>query len=382
MPAEPETAAPKKLAPRGPTFGQQVSSFLLYLLELFLPAILAGGIVAWLFTNYRLWALGRMLSQVLFVLAVVLLTFMLAVVLDMFTAGMRASQRLLGGGPRLRMVKFALGGVIVPLALAISALVVILPTGGTALAAFISAVQGPVQVAPPDVVGDSTLQAENLSLKLTGIEVLTRLNSTEALTQLVRLLKEDRSLLSSATGARALAKAIASYGIQVRDPLLALFQEYSAGASSTSSALPDDLYGRYFSESFDSLEAEVTSSDPARLDQVKAAQAQLQAALENIHAASLASAPGDPRLDFILQTFLAMNVSQDADLLAFAKRTAADARFSNGVRGDALLLVGKLGWQADMDGLYPYLKNSDDVIRIRAMQAISAILAKNTPAPK
>ena len=79
---------------------------------------------------------------------------------------------------------------------------------------------------------------------------------------------------------------------------------------------------------------------------------------------------------FVLQTFLQMGVTHDAELLAFARQTAADATWSEAVRGQALLLLAKLGGKDDLDGLFAYLEDRSPLVQARAMQAIALLHAK------
>ncbi len=106
---------------------------------------------------------------------------------------------------------------------------------------------------------------------------------------------------------------------------------------------------------------------------IQAAQAQLKTTLADVRYTPLNTGGSDPRLDFVLQVFLAMDLKQDADLLNFARATAVDPRYSGQVRGDALLLVAKLGEQKDLELLYAQLKSSDELVLTRALQAISSL---------
>lgn len=364
----------------GPSFGQNLSSLALFLVELVLPALVSAGIIAWLFTYYRVWAWGEVLGLVLFVLAVALLSFMVTVGLDTLTAGWRSAHKVVVSGPRARLLKFALGGLLLPIAAAIAINLIAMPSGGTLLSNFVALVKPPVQVTPPDEVARAVQSAEDPAVKRTGIEVLARFQSPEALNQLLRLAREDEAALRDAPTSRALSQAVAGYGIEARDPLLALFN--SVDPAEAGGSLPDDLYGRYFDAAFAGLQAEVQSMSPEQSARVDAARAGLKAALEDLQSASSASAQGNPRPLFVLQTFQAMGISQEPDVLAFALKVAADPRFSSAVRAEALLLVGKLGGQNELPGLYAYLNNPDPLLQTRALQAVSAILSKGAPPPK
>jgi hypothetical protein len=281
--------------------------------------------------------------------------------------------------PRTRVVKLALGGILLPLLLFGAVNVVYHPTAGTVMNYLIAAAVPPVKLTPPDEVGAIALQSENPSTKLLSIQVLAGFHSPEGLNQLVRLVNEDKAALADPGTSGALTKAIAGYGITARDPLLAAFKSIDPQQAGSASGVSGDLYSRYFAQSFDSLTNEINQSTPdqaardAELAKVQAAQAQLKTALDGVPFQPAETAGSDPRLDFVMQTFLAMDLKQDTDLLTFARNTAADSRYTSQVRGDALLLIGKLGEQKDLDLLYTYLKSSDELLLTRALQAIGAL---------
>jgi hypothetical protein len=79
---------------------------------------------------------------------------------------------------------------------------------------------------------------------------------------------------------------------------------------------------------------------------------------------------------FIMQTFLQMGLTEDADLLAFARQTAADEEWSEAVRGQALQLTAKLGGKDDLDGLYSYLDNPSPLLQARALGAIAVLQSR------
>ncbi len=383
--AKPAAEPVKKIAPpkAKPTAGGVITALGIMLLEIILPALAAGGVLLWLFGGYNLWQIGRTTALVIFAIAMVVIAFMMAIGLDTLTAPFRGSKRMkpirFARDPRTRVVKLALGGILLPLLLFGAANVVYHPTHGTVMNYLIAAAVPPVKLTPPDEVGAIALKSENPSTKLLSIQVLAGFHSTEALNQLVRLANEDTGAVTDPGVSGALAKAIAGYGITARDPLLASFKNIDPQQPGSASGVSGDLYDRYFSQSFASLQNEINQSTAdqaardAELAQVQAAEAQLKNALDNVKFQPSEAAGGDPRLDFIMQTFLAMDVKQDADLLTFARNTAADMRYSSQVRGDALLLVGKLGEQKDLDLMYSYLKSSDELLLTRALQAISAL---------
>jgi hypothetical protein len=201
---------------------------------------------------------------------------------------------------------------------------------------------------------------------------------------LIQIASDDKDALANPATNSALAKAIGSYGLQAKPALLKFFGGIDPTRLSKAPGINSGLYERYFTGAFESLQADsvIENSDPAvreaRLARVQAAQAQLKSALDDLDAgsANTASASYDPRLDFVLQSILAMDITSDKDMLAFAKSTADDTRFSSQIRGDALLVIAKFGDKNDLDGLFLYLKGGDDLLQARALKAIANLQDK------
>jgi hypothetical protein len=370
----------------GPAKGGFLPSLGLLILEIILPAVLSGVALWLLFRNFDLWHLNRTLSLVLFALALVVMSSMFGIFLDTVTSKKRKGYRKrgvkLGTGEFTRVVKLALGGVLLPLALFTAAVLVKIPIGGTAMDLFILTSQPPGQNTPAERIASLVIQANNSSTIAIGIQTLAGLHSPEGLGQLVRVLNEGSEFLRNAWLFQSLSKAIASYGIQAKAPLIDAFKKVNPSSRSKSTGLGDDLFARCFAGSFESLRNEVKSQIPdptdqeAQLAQVDAAEAQLRKTLTDIRAQPLKDASGDPRLDFVLRTFLGMNLSEDATLLQFAKAVAADASYPASVRGSALLLISKLGGKDEYAVLFSYLQADNEVLLARALEAIVALQAK------
>jgi hypothetical protein len=384
--SKPAQSTPLNKKEAGPANAAFLSSLGLLILEIILPAFLSAGALWFLFKNFNLWQLNRTLALVLFAVALVVMSFMLGIFLDTITSSKRKRYRKqgikFGTGPLTQLVKLALGGVLFPLALFTATILVNVPVGGTAMDLFIRTSQPPVQTTPAEKIASLVIQADNPSTKTIGIQTLAGFHSPEGLGQLVRVLNERSESLRNAGLFEALSKAIASYGIQAKAPLIDAFNKVDPSLRSKSTGLSDDLYARCFAGSFESLRNEVKNQNPDPADQeeqfaqIGAAEAQLKKTLANIGAQPLKVASGDLRLDFVLHTFLGMNLSQDAALLQFAKTVAADASYSASVRGSALLLIGKLGAKDEFAVLYPYLQAKNELLQARALEAIAALQTK------
>lgn len=371
MPADPATIVKKTSRA---TFGQKAATFLLFLVEVLLPPLVSAAAIAWLFTRYNLWAMGAILSGILYTLAVVLLSLMLVVILDSFTAGARKTRGTFGRGALARLIKFALGGVIFPLALAISVLVVQLPGGKNLLTTVMGAAQSVIVSSPAQDVANLVVSSGRIDVKRSGIEVLGRMQNAEGLNALVALVKDHPELLRDGGTWQVMVQALSAYGAQSRDALVSLFT--SIPASDAGDALADDLYGRYLSAGFEGLKHEITVTDPRRLEDLETARGQAEAELKRLQELSAGDSSGDLRPLFILQTFQAMNLSRDSEILALAMKTAQDPAYPSAVRGEALLLVGRLGGNDNIAALYKLSADADPLVQVRALQAASAILQK------
>ena len=117
-PAQPTPLTQKEA---GPAKGGFLPSLGLLTLEIILPAVLSGGALWFLFRNFNLWQLNRTLALVLFALALVVMSSMFGIFLDTVTSKKRKGYRKrgvkFGTGEFTRLVKLALGGVLLPLAL-------------------------------------------------------------------------------------------------------------------------------------------------------------------------------------------------------------------------------------------------------------------------
>jgi hypothetical protein len=56
---------------------------------------------------------------------------------------------------------------------------------------------------------------------------------------------------------------------------------------------------------------------------------------------------------------------------------AADAKYPAGLRGKALLLIGKLGGKDEYPLLYTYLQTDNEFLQESALRAIAELQAKN-----
>ena len=355
------------------------------LIELFLPVGLSAGLLLALAGYMRSWDLHTYVGLGLFGFLLVVLSLFVSLRVDAFTLARRRergkTQLLNRADARSRLVKFVLGGVVIPIAAFAAANLLELPGQKTPMALAISLRISKPEVSRAEQLGRAVLRARNPGARVEGILALQGMRSEEALEQLLRILS-DPAALKDGSECEALSRALASYGVQAKPRLLQLFAQVAPHERRGAALLPGDLFERYFSAGFAGLRREIDDRgpDPAtrgeERERLQAAETELKRALSHVEAGA-ESPPSGSRLPvLILQAFRQMDLKQDADLLAFARGTAADGAWSDAVRGLALLLIAKLGGKDDLDGLYTYLENPSPLLEARAMEAIAGLESK------
>jgi hypothetical protein len=350
---------------------------------LILPVALAAVMLYYVVGYVSLWSLYRTVSLVIFGIVLVALTAGITILYDTLVTFLRRgktiSRKKMLMDFRLRMARLVLAGLVLPVGVMVAANLVTLPGGGTPMTYFIQATLVVPKSTPAVLIGDAVIKTANPEAKVQGIMALQTFHSSEALDQLMRILKEG-SVLQDASEYTALSQAIASYGVQAKPQLLDVFQ--NAPPENQAASFSDDLYGSYLSDSINALRQEISSQAAdasgrqATLNQLDTAVTGLKSALMDIQTHQLSSDHAASQQAFVMHTCLAMDLKQDADLVNFGKIVAANMTYSDGLRGNALLLIAKVGGKTEFEALYPYLENDHDTIKINAMEAIANLQVK------
>jgi hypothetical protein len=361
------------------------------LIELVLPVALSFAVLLALAGYTRRWDLHTSAGLSVFGVLLVVMSLVLSIRVDAFTLARRARrgrQQLFNrADSRSRLVKFILGGLVIPIATLAAANLIQLPGHQTPMSIAIRLRMTGPAMAHAEKLGNAVRRAESPAAKVQGILALQAIRSGDALDQLLHILEDDPGALEGGAESQALSEALASYGADARIRLLHRFEQVSPGARGSAAAPAGALYERYFAADFDRFKREIekrsppaSSGDLERLQSTRAALQEISSRVES-ETGSAASRAGLPA--FILQTLLRMDPSQDRDLLAFARGTAADDTWSDAVRGQALLLLAKAGGKEDLDTLYGYLDSPSPLLQAQAMQAIAALESKvSAAAPK
>ncbi len=370
----PDKPAPTKPAEKPKKTGSGFfKRFLLFLLEILLPGILMAALLTYLFSAIGIWTLDRTFALVIFAACLLVFTFVSTATLDSFTSKLQTGLSK-AAALRLRLLKLVLGGLIVPSALFVTLNLIPLPAGGTALDFLVKISQAPAKASQATLIADAVRSSGSREVRINGIRLLGAAKSPEALDALLGLVQEDAGLLKDASQYQALAAALAVYGKDAKPGLVTLFNRVDPAQSAAPSS---NLYDRYFSQAVAALKT-TSITQPLSADQILALEADLQARLALMEQTEQENISGDLTHAFVLDTFLQMSLTQEADLLKLAKTAAANHAFPDGVRGRALLLVGKLGSQTDTNNLIPYLKGDNEELRARALQAM-LMLQTNSP---
>jgi hypothetical protein len=368
---------PKKTAPSVKAF---LSSLGVFLFEILGPAALAAVAMGVLFSYFNLWALNRILALVIFGLGMVVIGVLSMVVVDTLTAKARKENvkqnATFGSGPRMRLVGFILGGAVLPLVIFLVGLFVPIMRGKTVMDLIATpSLVLPIST-PASKLGGLVMNTTDSDARILAIQALQSMHTTAAMDQLVNVVNEKPGLLNDPVTFHTLAEALGSYGTTTKDSLMTMFNQ--AGATASGAGVDEDRYIRYFEDGFASLKKDVqagSGSSSIQLDQIDAMETQLKASLQSVNVQSVPSS-GDLRQEFVLQAFLDSNLKEDKDILSLARKVANSSSYSTRVRGQALLLVAKLGSSDDVTLFYSLLDTQDAELQSKAMLAISELQAK------
>jgi len=237
-------------------------------------------------------------------------------------------------------------------------------------------------------IGDTVTAASSVDTKREGVETLRTIHSDLCLDELLRILEVDKSALDDWEFYDAMAGALASYESEARDQLLDTFYRCDEQMKRIPRALGPDLHSRYFEGAFDALEQQVQDEtlDPERrqglLIQLEQIEIELKSGLGEFEEAEPLPESGEPILNVLLDAFLQMKtLEDDLEIYVLAKRIAADPSYSDGTRGKAILLIGKMGTRDDFATLLPYLQNESESIKRATLEAISDLHLKITGQP-
>lgn len=386
--SQPPSENPPALNPAPEVKGMGILPSLgIFLLEIILPAAAAGIFTFWISGVIKLWNLTRVLALVIFALIFIVAGFFVAFVLDNLTLPLRkrstVKKVINRVTPRSRLVKIIVVGVLIPAGAFAAANLYVLPDLGTPMSLVEQNSLTLVKSSSATVIGDAVLSSGSQYTKLQGIKTLQAIHDPDSLDQLFRILNADPALLRDASLFETLSGAIASYGESAKKSLIDLYPGSSTTDQAAGGNPSQDPYTWYFSASFDELRKDIQagnldpSSRDAALNRLSAAEASVKQSLSTLPV-QLRATPA-PLPEFILHTFLAMDIQQDKDILQLARGIAQDNGAADSVRGQAFLLMAKFGGKDELPALYASLNGSDDYLKAKALEAIASLQSKVPP---
>ncbi len=360
-----------------------------FLLELIIPSFVALALLYYLSGVVNLWALDRNLAVVIAIVFLVVVCLILSYAIDAFLRGLRrgppATGKKRAAQYRLRLIRFVLGGLLIPLGLMAAANFSMLPSGGSLMDYYIRTIQTRLTNTPTSQIGDAILSSKNPATQIQGMKALEAIHTSDALDQLLRVLNSDPGVLKDAGEYEALSQAVASYGVDAKLKLLDIFTKLPPDKSQPSTLSGDDLYSRYFSLPADTLRSEIKNqtTDSA----TRQAQLAIMDGLISTMRTDLSEIQNPvtgakfTTQDFVLDTMMRMSMSSDGDIKNFARQTATNSAYSDEVRGKAILLIARFGEKGDMGLLYPFLESSNDYLKVKALEGITNLQLKISGAP-
>lgn len=345
--------------------------------ELLLPCAVAGAALVVLARRIPAWDLRTRAGLITFGVLLVVASVALSIRLDAFTLSRRRAwgrrQLFNRADSRSRLVKWVLAGIVIPLAAFFAATRLELPDHRTPMTVALE-MRLPAQVGRAEQVLNAARRAGSPAVWVPAIHALQGLASDDALQQLLRILDEEPSVLKDGGASRALSTALASYGAPAGAALRQRLEALPAAARKAGAPAPEDPYGPCLSAGLAGLESRIARTvDPqareARLNRLHVARAEL----EEVVREDAGGAAGRGLAPFVMETLLQLGVTEDGDLLGFARQTAADTSWSDDVRAQALMVMAKLGGKPEVDELFVYLDNPSATLRAGALEAIAAL---------
>ena len=351
-----------------------------YLWMFTIPAL--AGIVTWYFIAGPLgwWSLDENAATAAFVIGVPVIACVVSVGLQLIDDWRQRQVRTKPARPKRkgrRLLAVVVGGILIPLFVA--SLVSWARVSGSS--SLFSIVLGAMKAREEDTfvsaIGNTIVSAESFETKAQGVHTLAAFQSPASLDELFRVIEQDPAALRDRGFYTSMAQALASYGSESRDRLTEIIRDREHVDSGGSPGPGPGLHETYFEESFDELRRYIESAalDAAdreslslRVDEV---EVQVRAALHEIESDRPQVERGDPMLDFVLDAFLLMEeIGEYGEIYLLSKAIAADPTHHAGTRSKAILLMGKLGSEADVTAVIPYLQSGDEAMKAAALRAI------------
>jgi hypothetical protein len=343
-----------------------------YLIQFVIPVVIALFFWYILATTFKFWRLSGMFIALTFYSILVIVSLAISFGIRWFT-GPKDSKRVL---------IFILSSMVLPLIVGLAANTIPVSDNETVLTLALRRIMGREEYWFVRNIGDTVIHSVSVETKLAGIGALKAINTEMALSELFRILEEDPDILLTYSTYGSLSDAIASYDSLARDRLVKQFYESTQTTKGTPRGLNFDLYERYFRNSFESLDqllAQESLDDQeaqARSLSLDSAAVQLRETLTQLQMGRRRYL--DPSLNFVLDTFIEMNLREDNEIYSLAKTIASDSTYAEATRSAAIRLFASLGSRADFELLTSYLDSDSESVKASALEGIEILHRKIT----
>lgn len=365
-------------------FSKITKDFWSFFLQVSLPFFIALSCWYFISSIFRLYRLNAIWFYAIFAIVVPGISFLTNLMIVQVIEWSKQpadkpSKRIESKGRRT--AKIILTGVIIPIVLSVLANMIPVSNEQTILTILLNKMKYGTEYPFISKIGDVSI-ASGTDTKVQGISTLNTIHSTKSLDELFRIFIEDHQALNDYEVYSSLSSAMASFP-ESRDRLLEMFFKSDEFKSDIPRGITPGLYDRYFSKAFGGLRDEITKNildEQKRNEQllvVDGMQLQIKTALSDIESQKIIPEGSDPTLDFVLDTFLQMQIAKDdSEIYFLARNIAVDPTYAVGTRIKAIKLWAKLGTTGDFEQIILLLDSEDEQIRQAALQAISTIHQK------
>ncbi len=173
-PSAPQKVPAEQPKERRSEGGGRSSDFVIFVLELLLPVALTSALIYWASGILGIWNLNRTLALVIIAIALVVFSLFISISLDGITLPMRqksdAGRIFNRANARARLVKFILGGLVIPIAVFAAANLVSLPTHETVISVLMRPRSLPPKAPLVVAIGNTIINSANSATKVQGIK--------------------------------------------------------------------------------------------------------------------------------------------------------------------------------------------------------------------
>jgi hypothetical protein len=336
--------------------------------------------------TYQLWDAALATTPLLFIATIAGLSLLASLVLIGLGVWYRRTfpsvRRQPGATKQETLLRLIVGGLLLPAALAAGIAFTPVLNHQTFLALLVRSIQAQTEYLFLPDIAQAVTSAQSRETRVAGIQTLATLGSLD---ELLAIVEQEPQLLDDWLYYNEMVKALSAFELRARQPLLDLFYKYEQQARGSEAKPQPDLHTRFFKQTFEALKQQLETEgellEPAKkaelMRRLEAIELELKQGLQDLEAEQPFPQRGEAIPNLALDTFLAMeSLQQDSEIYFLAKEITGDPTYSTGIRASAILLLAKLGSEADFALLLPHLKSENEILKHTALTAIANLYEK------